>query len=95
MSAASAGSRTVALSAEGARALDNLLARGGYASESEALEAGLRALGDRAEALEHWLTEDVAPVYDAMMRDPGRGLSADAVAASLAAHHAARRPGGA
>ena len=45
---------------------------------------------ERDAAVERWLREEVAPVYDAMQADPGRGLSADQVTAALAAHHAAR-----
>lgn len=97
MSAASAGSRTVALAAEGARALDELLARRGAAPPRRARRwrPGCAVLGEREEARDRWLAEDVVPTHDAMARDPGRGLSPDAVADALAAHHAARRAGGA
>ena len=63
---------------------------GTYASASEVVRAGLRALQERDAAVERWLRDEVAPTYDAMQADPGRGLSADQVTAALAAHHAAR-----
>jgi len=54
------------------------------------VRAGLRARQERDAAVEHWLRDEVAPTYDAMQTDPGRGLSADQVTAALDAHHTAR-----
>ncbi len=79
--------RTVSLPAEQADYIDALVASGGYASASEVVRAGLRALQERDAAIERWLRNGVAPVYDAMQSDPGRGRSADQVAARLRAHH--------
>lgn len=70
--------------------MDQLVASGGYASASEVVRAGLRALQERDAAVERWLREEVAPVYDAMQADPGRALAADRVGQALQAHHAAR-----
>ena len=61
-----------------------------YASASEVVRAGLRALKERDEAVERWLREEVAPTFDAMAADPGRAVSAESVRASLRARHAAR-----
>lgn len=52
---------------------------GTYASASEVVRAGLRALRERDAAVERWLREAVVPTYDAMQADPARGLSADQV----------------
>ncbi len=82
--------RTVSLPAAQANYIDALVEAGSYASASEVVRAGLRALQERDEAVARWLREEVAPVYDAMQAEPGRGLSADQVTAELAAHHAAR-----
>ena len=82
--------RTVSLPAAQASYIDALVASGTYASASEVVRAGLRALQERDAVVERWLREDVAQTYDAMQADPGRGLSADQVSAALAAHHAAR-----
>jgi putative addiction module CopG family antidote len=60
---------------------------GQYASESEVIRDGLRALEMHDRALEAWLRKDVAAAYDAMKADPSRAVSAEQVRASLAAAH--------
>jgi antitoxin ParD1/3/4 len=82
--------RTISLPADQARYVDQLVAAGGYASASEVIRAGLRALQERDAAVERWLREEVAPVFDAMQADPGRALAADQVGEMLQTHHAAR-----
>jgi antitoxin ParD1/3/4 len=82
--------RTVSLPAAQASYIDALVESGTYASASEVVRAGLRALQERDAAVAQWLREAVVPVYDAMQADPGRGLSVDQVTAALAAHHARR-----
>jgi putative addiction module CopG family antidote len=61
------------------------VASGEYASESEVIREGLRALQARDRAVEAWLLRDVVPAYDAVKADPARGRSAADVRASLAA----------
>jgi putative addiction module CopG family antidote len=58
---------------------------GDYASESEVIRDGLRALQLHERALDTWLRDQVAPAYDAMKADPLRAVSAEKVRASLAA----------
>ena len=60
--------RTVSLAPENAAFIDAKLKSGGYASASEVVRAGLRALQERDEAIERWLREEVAPTYDAVKR---------------------------
>jgi len=82
--------RTISLPGEQAAFVDAKVASGDYASVSEVVRAGLRALKERDEAVERWLRDDVAPVYDAMARDPSRALSADAVFEDVRARHKER-----
>lgn len=63
------------------------VAAGEYATESEVIRDGLRALLARDRALESWLGGQVAPAYDALQADPTRALSADQVRTRLAAEH--------
>lgn len=79
--------RTVSLPEEHASYIDRMVESGAFASASEVVRAGLRALQEREDAVERWLREDVAPVYDAMRCDPDRGLPADKVFDALRAHH--------
>ncbi len=85
-----AAKRTFSLPAEQARYIDELVDSGGYASASEVVRAGLRALQERDAAVLRWLSEDVAPVYDAMQAEPSRGIAAEDVAAAVRARHARR-----
>lgn len=64
---------------------------GEYASESEVLRDGLRALLARDRAVESWLHNQVGPVYDALKADPNRAVTADQVRARLAAEHVRTR----
>ncbi|MDX2275594.1 MAG: type II toxin-antitoxin system ParD family antitoxin [Hyphomonadaceae bacterium] len=63
------------------------VASGEYASESEVLRDGLRALRARDKAIERWLGGEVSEIYDAMTADPARARSAGDVRASLARAH--------
>lgn len=82
--------RTFSLPAEQASYIDTQVAKGAYVSASEVVRAGLRALQERDAAVERWLREEVAPVFDAMHADPGRGVPADDVFRTLGARHARR-----
>ena len=61
---------------------------GEYATESEVIRDGLRALLARDRAVESWLHHQVGPAYDALKADPSRAVTADRVRARLAAEHA-------
>jgi antitoxin ParD1/3/4 len=60
---------------------------GEYASESEVIRDGLRALMARDRAVENWLKQEVAPALDALKADPTRALSVEQLRARLAAEH--------
>ncbi len=75
--------RTFSLPAEQASYIDSLVATGAFASASEVVRAGLRALQERDDAVERWLREDVAQAYDALQREPERAIPAEEVSAAL------------
>ena len=58
--------RTFSLPPEQSAFIDNKVKSGRFASGSEVVRAGLRALQERDEAVERWLREEVAPTYDAV-----------------------------
>jgi putative addiction module CopG family antidote len=63
------------------------VASGEYASESEVIRDGLRALQARERAVEDWLRNTALPSYDADKADPQTGLSLGAVKAGLVERH--------
>jgi len=56
---------------------------GEYASESEVIREGLRALNSRDRALDDWLRNQAIPSYDAYRADPSRGMSLDEARKSI------------
>jgi antitoxin ParD1/3/4 len=84
----SAEKRTVSLPVEQADYIDGLVASGAYATASEVVRAGLRALQERDAAVERWLREEVVPVAAAMQDDPGRAIPAAQVFDEIRQMHA-------
>jgi antitoxin ParD1/3/4 len=80
--------RTISLPSEHATFIDAKVASGAYASASEVVRAGLRALQERDEAVERWLRDEVAPAYDKMKSFPKRGVTARKAFAGVRARHA-------
>ena len=74
-----------------AEAVKSKVAAGEYATESEVIRDGLRALMARDRAIENWLHDQVGPAYDALKADPTRAVSIAEVRARLAAEHEAAR----
>jgi len=83
--------RTFSLPAEQSRFIDRLVSSGAYASGSEVVRAGLRALQERDAAVERWLREEVAAVYDAVREGRSRAVPAEEVFAAVRARHADRK----
>jgi len=77
--------RTISLPRELAGYIDDLVSSGAYASASEVVRAGLRALKERDEAMERWLRDEVVPVAATMQVDPSRAIAAEDVFDSLRA----------
>src|SRR5271156_6748627 len=82
--------RTFSLPSSHAEYIDKLVDSGAYASGSEVVRAGLRALQERDAAVERWLHEDVATVFDRMQASPERAIPAEAAFAAVRGRHAER-----
>ena len=78
---------SITLPNEMADAVRAKVAGGQYATESEVIRDGLRALLARDQAVEDWLRNDVAATYDALKADPSKAVSSGRVRARLAAEH--------
>lgn len=59
------------------------VASGEYASESEVIRDGLRALNARERAVDDWLRQQALPSYDAYRADPSKGIPLEEVRASI------------
>lgn len=79
---------SITLPTKMAEALKERVASGAYASESEVVRDGLRALFAREEAVEAWLRSEVAASYDDLRAHPDRAISSAQMRAHLADAHA-------
>lgn len=78
---------SITLPTEMAEAIKSKVATGEYATESEVIRDGLRALLARDRAVESWLQTQVGPAYDALKADPSRGVTAEGVRKRLATEY--------
>lgn len=84
---------SITLPKEMAELVKAKVAAGEYATESEVIRDGLRALLARDRAVDNWLKEQVGPAYDALAANPERAIAAEDVRANLAAEHRKRSTG--
>jgi antitoxin ParD1/3/4 len=82
-------SLSITLPRDMAKAVKDKVASGAYATESEVLREGLRALNERDAAVEDWLRTEGVARYDAYKQNP-KGEPAEKVFAELRQHHAKR-----
>src|ERR1700686_5687195 len=68
------------------------VASGEYASESEVVRDGLRALQARDAAVERWLGGEVAKSYDEYKADPSIGIPAEKIMSRLRARRKKTTP---
>jgi len=78
---------SITLPNEMADAIRSKVRAGEYATESEVIREGLRALLNRDRAIESWLQSQVVEAYDALKADPSRAVTIDQVRARLAKEH--------
>ena len=74
---------TITLPPEMARAVKDRVASGDYASESEVLREGLRALEAQEEAVERWLRTEGVARYDIWKASPQNTFSGEEIRAKL------------
>ena len=74
---------SITLPLDMAQLVKDKVSSGSYASESEVIREGIRALQEREAAVERWLREEVAPSYDAHKANPGRASDLADVTARL------------
>ena len=70
-----------------AEAVESKIKSGAYASVSEVV----RALLERDAAVERWLREEVVPGHQEYLRDPSKGVPADAILGRIKARRASRK----
>ena len=83
---------SITLPTEMAEAIKSKVASGEYATESEVIRDGLRALLARDRAVESWLQNQVGPAYDALKADRSRAVTALGMRKRLAAEHKTAMP---
>ena len=64
---------------------------GAYASVSEVVRDGVRALLEREAAVERWLREEVVTGHKEYVADPAKGVPADAILGRIKTRRAARK----
>ena len=72
-----------------ASAVAQKITSGRYASVSEVMRGGLRALMERDAAIDRWLREDVVPGHQEYLADPSKAVPADQIMERLKARRKA------
>lgn len=78
---------SITLPLEMADVVKSKVAAGEYATESEVIRDGLRALMARDRAVEQWLQDQVGPAYDALKANPALAVTVGQVRARIAAEY--------
>jgi len=82
---------SITLPHEMAEAVERKIKSGAYASVSEVVRDGVRALLERDAAVDRWLREEVVPGHKEYLADPAKGIPADAILGRIKARRAARK----
>lgn len=86
--------RTFSMTSEQSALIDALVQRGDYATGSEVVRDGLRALQAREAAIERWLREEVVPTYERAKAHPEELISSEDMAKRMRERHQARMKAG-
>jgi len=82
---------SITLPLDMAEAVENKIKSGNYATVSEVVRVGVRALLERDAAVERWLREDVVAGHREYLADPSKGVPADEILGRIKARRAARK----
>src|SRR5260370_41814428 len=77
-----------------AEVVERKIKSGAYASVSEVVRDGVRALLERDAAVERWLREEVVPGHQEYLRNAAKGGPAAAILARIKGRRAARKKQG-
>ena len=84
--------RTFSLPVEQTAFIDAQVQSGAFATASEVVRAGLRALQERDAAVERWLREEVAATYDDLQAHPEKVISGEQLLENIRKIHSVSRP---
>lgn len=82
---------SITLPLDMAEVIEGKIKSGAYASVSEVVRDGVRALLEREAAVERWLREEVVTRHREYVADPVKGVPADAILGRIKARRAARK----
>jgi antitoxin ParD1/3/4 len=83
---------SITLPVEMADVVEAKIKSGAYASVSEVLREGVRALLERDAAIERWLREEVIAGHQEYVADPSKGVPAEEVLDRIKARRAGGQP---
>jgi len=81
---------SITLPLDMAEIVERKIKSGAYASVSEVMRDGVRALLEREAAVERWLREEVVAGHEEYWADPSKGVPAEADLDRIKARRAAR-----
>jgi putative addiction module CopG family antidote len=79
---------SITLPHEMAELVERKIQSGAYASVSEVIRDGVRALMERDSAVERWLREEVVPGHAEYLKDPSKAVPAEEVLGRIKARRA-------
>ena len=84
---------SITLPLEMAEAVERKIKSEGYASVSEVMRDGVRALMERDAAVDRWLREEVVAGHQEYLADPSKAVPAESILGRIKARRTARKAG--
>ena len=82
---------SITLPLDTAEIIEEKIKSGAYASVSEVVRDGVRALLERDAAVERWLRDEVIAGHQEYMADPSKGIPAEAILDRIEARRSERQ----